>query len=97
MGRPPGRPIRARRSGVDHPGGRTVHGTLGTVPADVWINDDDRVVKMHLVIDGSAFDTSGGTADLTMQITDFGVPVDVQPPPADETSDLSALLGTVQS
>ena len=27
----------------------------GTVPADVWINDDDQVVKMHLVIDaGSA-------------------------------------------
>ncbi len=25
---------------------------LGTVPADVWINDDDRVVKMQFAIDG---------------------------------------------
>jgi hypothetical protein len=64
---------------------------LGKVPADVWINDDDRVVKMHLVVDAGSLGASAGTAELTMEITDFGVPVDVQAPPADQTTDLSSL------
>jgi hypothetical protein len=64
---------------------------LGTVPADVWIDDQDRVVKMHFSIDGSALGTGAGSTDLTMVITDFGVPVDVQAPPADETVDLASL------
>jgi hypothetical protein len=34
-----------------------------------------------------------GTAEMTMEITDFGVPVDVQAPPADETVDLFSLQG----
>ena len=53
------------------------------MPADVWIDGQDRVVKMHMTIDGSAFGGtgSGGTAELTMEISDFGVPVDVQAPP----------------
>lgn len=70
-------------------------GKLGTVPADVWINDDDRVVKMQFAIDGSAFGAGsgadGGTIEMTMEITDFGVPVDVQAPPADQTVDFSSL------
>jgi hypothetical protein len=66
---------------------------LGTTPADVWIDDQDRVVKMHFVVDGSAFGAGGGTAEFTMQITDFGVPVEVQAPPADETVDLFSLDG----
>jgi len=59
----------------------------------VWINDEDRVVKMHLVVDGGSLGASAGTAALTMEITDFGVPVDVQAPPADQTTDLSSLTG----
>ena len=64
---------------------------LGTVPADVWINDDDRVVKMHFAIDGGALGGRAGNAEFTMEITDFGVPVDVQAPPADETVDFPTL------
>jgi hypothetical protein len=64
---------------------------LGTVPADVWIDDQDRVVKMRFAIDGSAFGGAGGAVQLEMEITDFGVPVDVQAPPADETVDLASL------
>ena len=37
---------------------------LGTVPADVWIDDQDRVVKMHFTIDGSALGAGAGTAEL---------------------------------
>ena len=66
---------------------------LGTVPADVWIDDQDRIVKMHFTIDGSALGEGAGTADFTMEITGFGVPVDVQAPPADETVDLLTLQG----
>jgi hypothetical protein len=75
---------------------RDAFAKLGTVPADVWIDGQDRVVKMHMTIDGSAFGTGSGNAEMTMQITDFGVPVDVQAPPADQTVDFSS-LGTVQT
>jgi len=64
---------------------------LGVVPADVWIDDQDRVVKMHMTIDGSGFGAGAGTAELTMELSDFGVPVDVQAPPADQTIDFSEL------
>ena len=57
----------------------------GTVPVDVWIDDDDRVVKMHLAIDAGSLGAAAGTVEMTMEITDFGVPVDVQAPPADQT------------
>jgi hypothetical protein len=70
---------------------RSAFAKLGTVPADVWIDGQDRVVKMHMTIDGSALGAGSGNAELTMEITDFGVPVDVQAPPADQTTDISAL------
>jgi hypothetical protein len=64
---------------------------LGVVPADVWIDGQDRVVKMHMTIDASGFGAGAGTAELTMHLSDFGTPVDVQPPPADQTVDFSEL------
>lgn len=67
--------------------------TLGTVPADVWINDDDQVVKMQFAIDGSAFGGDGGKVEMTIEITAYGVPVDVQAPPEDEVVDFSELTG----
>jgi hypothetical protein len=70
---------------------RDALGKLGTVPADVWIDDQDRVVKMHLTIDGGALGGGSGTAELTMELSDFGVPVDVQAPPEDQTVDFSSL------
>ena len=41
-------------------------------PVDVWIDDADRVVKMHLSIG------SPSAAELTWEVTEFGVPVDVR-------------------
>jgi hypothetical protein len=67
---------------------------LGTVPAEIWIDDHDRVVKMQMTIDGSAFGAGTGTAELTMELSDFGVPVDVQAPPEDEVIDFSELGST---
>jgi len=70
---------------------RDALGKLGTVPADVWIDGQDRVVKVHMTIDGTAFGAGAGTAELTMELSDFGVPVDVQAPPEDQTIDFSEL------
>jgi len=64
---------------------------LGVVPADVWIDDQDRVVKTHMTIDAGGFGAGAGTAELTMELSDFGVPIEVQPPPEDQTVDFSEL------
>jgi hypothetical protein len=64
---------------------------IGVVPADVWIDANDRVVKVHMTIDAGGFGAGAGTAELTMELSDFGVPVDVEAPPADQTVDFSAL------
>jgi hypothetical protein len=64
--------------------------TLGTVPADIWIDDHDRVVKMQFAVDGSAF--GDGHAEMTMEISDFGSPVDIEPPPPEEVINISELL-----
>jgi hypothetical protein len=70
---------------------RDALGKLGTVPADLWIDDQDRVVKVHMTIDAGGFGAGAGTAELTMELSDFGTPVDVQAPPADQTVDFSEL------
>jgi hypothetical protein len=96
-----GRPATHYRASIDYskladklPDGEKLHDSLaklGTIPADVWIDGNDRVVKMNLTIDGSAFGGGAGAVDLSMEITDFDVPVDVQAPPEDQTVDLLSL------
>jgi LppX_LprAFG lipoprotein len=72
-------------------------GSLGTVPADVWIDDNDRVVKMQFAVDGSSLGTSDAKVQMTMEMTEFGVPVDVQAPPADQTTSFSDLAGSIST
>ncbi len=68
--------------------------SLGTsrIPADVWIDDDGRMRKMRFEVDP---DRDGpnppGTAQFEM--FDFGVQADIQPPPLDQVTDLSNVLG----
>jgi hypothetical protein len=65
---------------------------LPPVPVDVWINDQDQVVKVHLALDVGAMGVDeSGNVDMTMEMHGFDAPLDVQPPPADETTDFSAL------
>jgi hypothetical protein len=66
---------------------------LGTVPADVWIDDNDRVVKTQFTIDGSAFGRDG-TAEMTMEMSDFDAPVDVTAPSPDEVITIADLLAS---
>ncbi len=65
---------------------------LPPVPVDVWINDQDQVVKLDMTIDVGAMGfEENGKVDMTMELHSFGEPVDIQPPPADETVDVSTL------
>jgi hypothetical protein len=54
-------------------------------PVDVWIDDADRVVKMHLSMGSFG-------AELAWEVTEFGVPVEVPAPPPDEVMTLSDLF-----
>ncbi|HZQ85362.1 MAG TPA: hypothetical protein VFA83_11015 [Acidimicrobiales bacterium] len=78
-----------------------------TGPADVWIDSDGRLRKMTYSIDASKFDPSAVSSnpkvaaglqqiagiDFTLELYQFGVPVSVTAPPANETTDLSSLTG----
>jgi hypothetical protein len=58
------------------------------VPVDVWIDEDGltrRVRYEQTMADGS-------TMNLTQEYYDFGVEVDVSPPPADEVLDITDLM-----
>jgi len=73
-------------------------GLLGTIPADVWIDGDGRMRRETIQIDfgkifrgvlgdtGSQADNSAITE--TLDLYDFGTPVNVEAPPADQVSQL---------
>ena len=72
---------------------------FGDIPADVWIDADGRMRRERLVIDfGKVFggvDAADGSRDaagvMTEQLDfyDFGTPVNVEAPPADQVRSLS--------
>jgi len=64
---------------------------LGKMSMDVWIDSNDRVVKRSFEMDGSSV---GASMKMTMEITGYDVPLDVQTPPADEVVSASDILGT---
>jgi hypothetical protein len=72
--------------------------TLGTstFPLDAWIDDGGRLRRMEFSVDP---DGTGPSApgSVQMELFDFGVPVNVQPPPANQVTDITQLLqgGTV--
>jgi hypothetical protein len=55
-----------------------------TIPVEVWIGGDGLVRKVH---------EQGSHFDLTFLLSDFGAPVTVTLPPADQVADLSSLKG----
>jgi hypothetical protein len=67
-------------------------------PFDVWIGQDDFVRRVQLGVDGAKLpggSTAGTTATVTLELYDFGAPVNVTVPPADQvfTLDPGALKG----
>jgi hypothetical protein len=66
---------------------------LTSIPVDVWVGDDGLVRRFH---ENFAYLVQGAgelNTDLTMDLTDFGVKTNIQPPPADQTVDIGALKG----
>lgn len=75
---------------------------LGTdrLPAEVWIDEDDLLRRQAYTISipqppGGSEAPSGAPQELstTIEYTDYGVDVDVAPPPEDEITDLAELIG----
>jgi hypothetical protein len=78
-----------------------------SAPADVWIDGNGRLRKMTYTLDTSKIDASALSSnpraaaslqqiagiDFTLELSNFGVPVSVTAPPANETTDLSSLTG----
>jgi hypothetical protein len=73
-----------------------------TVPVDVWIDAQGRLRQMQVSLDltklrlpqGATLPAEArGTAVLTVDLWDFGVPVHTTAPPADQVTDASPLIG----
>jgi hypothetical protein len=72
--------------------------TVRTFPVDVWIDSNGRVNRYQQTIDPSTMHVPGGTnvssgpLTMTYELYDFGAEVDVNIPPADQTTDLNQLI-----
>ena len=56
------------------------------LPVEVWIDDDGLVRRLRVTYGQRA-------ASVTVELFDFGADVDVEPPPADQVTDLDELFG----
>lgn len=68
---------------------------MDTLPMDVWLDDDGRVRRQSytIVVPGGAGQPAAPDAvSFTVDYFDFGAPVDVTPPPPEETTDVEELL-----
>jgi hypothetical protein len=66
---------------------------VDSFPAEAWIDNKGNVRKLKIEMSMTA--PTGGDIKMTMteELYDFGVNVTIQPPPASQTVDMSALLG----
>jgi LppX_LprAFG lipoprotein len=74
----------------------TASGAPTTLPVDVWIGPDGLVRKLDL----TESTTSAGlpaSVDVTVDLSDYGTPVTVTAPPADQVFDASSLLAGLAS
>ncbi len=73
------------------------------LPIEAWVDEEGRLRRFRQVADLSKANLTGpaagatGTVVTTFELHDFGVQVDVKPPPAEQVSDLAALLGGAPS
>lgn len=64
------------------------------VPTEVWVDGDGLVRRQTLTYQDMRFAPGQeGDMTMTMELYDFGADVDVEPPPADDVTDIGALLG----
>jgi hypothetical protein len=67
---------------------------LDSLPMEVWIDDEGLPRRMRMEQDFASVPgaPSGASMSITMEFFDFGVDVDVEPPPDDQVTDMSELL-----
>jgi hypothetical protein len=63
-----------------------------SVPIDVWIDGQGLLRRMHYSYAMSNQTAGNSKVALTMDLFDFGVAVDVHPPPAGRVTDLTKLM-----
>jgi hypothetical protein len=63
-----------------------------TIPVDVWLDAQNRVRKYTMQVDGESFGSAAPAVAVTYEFYDFGAPVDVSAPPADEVADLGSMF-----
>jgi hypothetical protein len=66
------------------------------VPVDVWLDDDGLLRRMEYRFDAPSLgvpDAGDASMTMTMNLSDFGVDVDVQAPPESETLDMLDMAG----
>lgn len=67
---------------------------ISRVPTEVWVDEEGLVRRQRLTYRDMRFAPGQeGDMNVTMELYDFGVEVDVEPPAADEVTDISQLLG----
>lgn len=76
----------------------TAAGQLGqNLPADLWIDGAGRLRKLVVTADPSLVDGAAGpgagVATVTVELWEFGAPVDATAPPQDQVVDVGGLLG----
>lgn len=73
--------------------------TIGTsnVPFEVWIDEEGRAVRIAQSFEYEEGAVAGGSMSMTLDLFDFGSDVNVQIPPASQTSDFKELMGSMSS
>lgn len=68
---------------------------VDAIPVEVWIDEQGRAVRMAQSFDFEQGATAGSSMSMTMDIFDFGTEVDIEIPPASETTDFQELMGSM--
>ncbi len=65
---------------------------MGAIPLDVWLDAEQRVRKLELAFEltDPGSDEQARTA-MTIELFDYGEPLDVSLPPADDVVDVATL------
>lgn len=79
-----------QRQGLGSLDGLLGQAGLGAIPLDVWIDAEQRVRKLELSLALGSGDQAAG-AHLTMELYDYGQPLDVSLPPAGQVVDAATL------